>query len=314
MALLIKMLQKRLNWVLLTICVSVLAIAVTLWWNSQLSSIINSINGNLSISLQAILQAVMTIVISSGLSYAVGILSGWTCETLTHDLRMGYARHLGTLTFAEIEAINAGEQISKLQNEINDVSVFLSSNLFPIINDLICFIGTFSWILWLNPKLTVLAHLPVVFIMWYIVYTSRIIGNAAQKSQQANSKMCGYIDSLILAFPVLRIFNGFSLISNRYSESLRLWQVLSAREERTKAKLGSLSAILSCIPLLLILLLGGTQVINGELTIGTLYIFINLSGNVSGVMMNMPGRIASFRRFIVDMERLETSVIIEERW
>ncbi len=63
--------------------------------------------------------------------------------------------------------------------------------------------------------------------------------------------------------------------------------------------------------LLLLFLIGGTQVIQGTATIGTLYAFINLSGNVSGVMMNMPGRIAVFRRFTANMNRIEPYVSID---
>lgn len=73
----------------------------------------------------------------------------------------------------------------------------------------------------------------------------------------------------------------------------------------------SVSALLSCIPFLLLFLVGGAQVIDGSLSIGSLYIFINLSGNVSGVMMNMPGRIAMFRKFSADMERVEPLVSIQ---
>jgi|GEM_PF-3927362 len=47
-------------------------------------------------------------------------------------------------------------------------------------------------------------------------------------------------------------------------------------------------------------------------TIGTLYVFINLSGNVSGVMMNMPGRIAVFRRFLANMKRIEPFINIKD--
>ncbi len=49
--------------------------------------------------------------------------------------------------------------------------------------------------------------------------------------------------------------------------------------------------------------------INGVITVGTLYIFLNLSGNVSGVMMNMPGYITAFRQFSSNMNRLSPQVL-----
>jgi hypothetical protein len=52
---------------------------------------------------------------------------------------------------------------------------------------------------------------------------------------------------------------------------------------------------------------------DGDLTIGTLYVFLNLSGSLSGVMMNMPGYIAAFRQFSANVRRLSPHVILVEQ-
>jgi len=310
-ALLKKLIGKRRGLTLLTTFVSVISISISLWWNAQLSIIINAVNSGNTVSARMILPACATMILSAGMAYIVGLCSGWTCETLAHDLRMGYAKHFILLPLAEIENLNAGEQLSRLQNEINDVSGFLRSNLFSIVDDLIKFIGTFTWLLILNPKLTLIANAPVILLTGYTVYSSRVIGLAAQESQQANTKMNGFADTLITVFPILRLFDATSLMKKQYRESLNQWEAFTITEERKRAILMSLSAVLSCLPLLMLFLIGGTQVIHGTEKVGTLYIFINLSGNVSGVMMNIPGRIAQFRRFAVNMKRLEPSVWIE---
>lgn len=307
----IKLISNRIRLVLLTIGISVLAIFISFVWNYQLSSIINAVNDKNLISPYLILTAAITILISSAIAYALSLLSGWTCETLTHDLRMGFARKLNSISIIEIENMNAGEQLSKLQNEVSDVSGYLRSNLFPIVDDGIRFLATFVWMLILNPKLTILAHLPALLILLYIVFSSKIIETAAKKSQEANAQMCGYIDTLTSVFPIIKIFDGAKLICIKYKDALSHWENLSYKEERTRARLMSLSGILSCIPLLLLFLMGGTQVIQGQLSIGILYIFINLSGNVSGILMNLPGRISGFRRFMANMKRLQTSVQIK---
>jgi ABC-type bacteriocin/lantibiotic exporter with double-glycine peptidase domain len=88
------------------------------------------------------------------------------------------------------------------------------------------------------------------------------------------------------------------------------WEQHTLSLERTKAWMMSLSGLLSIIPTLLLIFIGGNMVIHGELTIGYLYIFLNLSGNVSGVLMNMPGHIAAFRQFLTNLKRMESLVNI----
>lgn len=310
MGLLRKLLYKHIGLTILTVCISIFSIVISLWWNMQLSEIINIINTNNSIPVKTIIISIIAIVINMGITYCLNMCSGWTSETLVHDLRMGYAKHFTALPISEIENLNAGEQLSRLQNEISDVSGFLRNNLFGIVDDFIKFTGTFSWMLWLNPKLTLLANGPTVIIIWYTVYSSKIIGKATQKSQQANAQMNSFTDTFITIFPVIKLFDAYLLIQEKYNVALKQWESAGITEESGRARLMSLSALLSCIPLLLLLLIGGKQVINGSTTIGILYVFINLTGNVSGVMMNMPGRIAVFRRFAANMKRIEPFVSV----
>lgn len=311
MNLLNRLLRKRLGWVLLTIGLSLVSIAVSLWWNIQLRYIINDVTGLGTVPLHKVLTAATAIGISSCLFYAMGMLSGWTCETLAHDLRMGYAHHYVQLSIHDIENINSGAYLSKLQNELGDVSAFLRSNLFPIVDDVIRFTATFTWMIGIHPRLALVAHLPLIPILGYIVFSSKVIEGATQKSQQAHTQMNVYTDTLVTLFPVIRLFQATPFLSKKYIGALETWKSTAIQEEHTRAKLLSLSALLSSTPLLLLVLLGGLLVMEGGISVGTLFILINLAGNVSGVMMNMPGRIAGFRRFTANMRLLGSMIRLD---
>ncbi len=73
------------------------------------------------------------------------------------------------------------------------------------------------------------------------------------------------------------------------ADNLSEWEDMNVKKERIATGLMSLSGVLSFVPLLLLLGAGGAMVMNGEISIGIFYIFINLSGNVSGFLQNMPG-------------------------
>jgi ABC-type multidrug transport system fused ATPase/permease subunit len=237
----------------------------------------------------------------------------WTTETMAHDLRMGYANHFTSLHISEIDNLNAGEQVSKLQNEIDGAVNYIRGPVFTIADDIIRFAGTFRWLMYLNPKLTLLSNIPVVFLMWYTTYSSKIISKTAQQSQEANTNLNGFTDTLITIFPIMRLFNASALIQGKYNAALDRWENASVKEDRIRAGLMSLSGFFSLIPLMLLFLIGGTQILQGTLTLGTLYIFVNLSGNISGVMINMPGTIAGFRRFAVNMERLQPTIKLTDK-
>lgn len=262
---------------------------------------------------KAILVAIAAMIAMCFAGWLKTYLSGYVCEILTHDLRMGYARHFSSLPISEIEQLNAGEQLSKLQNEIADISRYLSSNLFQLINDGISFAATLGWLLILNTKLTLTVNLPVLLIMIYVFYSSRIISKATERSQEAKGRMNKYADLLLTLFPIIRLYDGTHMILANYKSEVFEWERQTVKAERVQARLMSLSGLLSTLPLMLLLLVGGGMVLNSTLLLGTLYVFLNLSGNISGVMMNMPGFIAGFRQFSVNMNRLSPKIMLAGR-
>jgi ABC-type bacteriocin/lantibiotic exporter with double-glycine peptidase domain len=118
---------------------------------------------------------------------------------------------------------------------------------------------------------------------------------------------------MLTLFPIIRLYDAARLTIDGYTGAVKTWESHNIRLERTRARLLSLSAVLSQIPLLFLFLVGGHMAIGGVLSVGTLYVFLNLSGNVSGVMMNMPGHIAAFRQFLANINRLSPHVVLAGR-
>lgn len=299
-----QMINKRKMCIISTLLVCILSIFITLYWNYELSQMINQVQEGISITSTQIAVVLILMIVSALSQGSFTYLSGYTSEYLTHDLRMYLAHKLLKKKYHEIEGLNVGEQLSQLQNELTEVSQYLTGNLFSSINDGIRFLFTFIWLLFLNSKLTILSNLPVILILIYVVFSSQVIESLARQGQRKQQELNGFTDTLLTLFPIIRIYEAYELLQNRYYDKVEEWQRITIRGEMTNARLMSLSAVLSCIPLILILLIGGTLVIRGGISIGLVYIFINLSGNVSGIMMNMPGHLARLRRFIGNLKRL----------
>jgi ABC-type multidrug transport system fused ATPase/permease subunit len=140
-----------------------------------------------------------------------------------------------------------------------------------------------------------------------------MIGIATDRSQQAKGQMNQYAETLLTLFPIIRLYDAARMTIGGYTGAVKVWENYTVKAERKKAKLMSLSAILSQMPQLLLFLVGGHRTISGMLTVGTLYIFLNLSGNVSGALMNMPGHIAAFRQFSANMKRLSPHILLTGR-
>lgn len=287
-----------------------LSVIFNLCWNKFLAQLLDrlgnadflSFEKETGIFLAIGISIIFTHIISEFVS---SILSSYTCELFAHELRMGCANSYLQSDLQTISKLNVGEEQSTMQNELQEISAYLTESLFPLMKQFGTFVITVIFLLCQNLKLTLLSVVPVLPLIAYCSFSGKIIQNETRQCQNSKQKINGLTDMMLVLFPIIQIYDACQLIKDSMEEVLSEWGDTAVKKERITAKLMSLSGVLSFVPLLLLLGSGGSMVIHGEISLGTFYIFINLSGSISGFLQNMPGIYASFRRFRASVDRLE---------
>ena len=296
-----------------------LSVISNLCWNKFLAQLLDSVE-NTALSF---LENEMGILFAIGIfivfihaicEYLSLYLSSYTCEIFAHEMRMGYAGYYLQSDIQTLSKLNVGEAQSAMQNELKDISDYLSENLFPLVKQLGTFAVTVIFLLCLNFKLAMLSVLPVIPLIYYCSFSSKLIKDYTQQCKNSRKKINGMADMILELFPIIQIYGAYELIKGAMKENLSEWGNSNIKKERISARLMSLSGVLSFIPLLLLLGFGGYMVISGNISMGIFYIFINLSGNISGFLQNMPGIYAVFRRFSASMDRLEGKICINTQF
>ena len=75
--------------------------------------------------------------------------------------------------------------------------------------------------------------------------------------------------------------------------------------ERLNALYNSLSGILSRVPLLLLLTVGGYMVLKGNIMLGTLIVFLNMQNTLKQTIMNLPSWISGFKVFVTNLDKIQ---------
>lgn len=297
-----------------------LSIIFQLCWNQFLAVTLDSLGdaaffdfeNSLSILFAFFISGISIILLHTVSEYLSSYLASYTCEIFSHEMRMGYVRYYLQGDFQQLSKLNAGEEQSAMQNELKEVSDYLNGNLFSLMKQFGTFAATVIFLFCQNRKLAVISIVPVIPLIIYCSFSSKIIKNAAQQCLNSKKKINGSADMILELFPMIQVYASYGLIQNTIRENLMEWENANVRKERMRARLMSLSGVLSFVPLLLLLGFGGAMVINGEISTGVFYIFINLSGNVSGFLQNMPGIYANFRQFGAAVDKLEEKLVLRK--
>jgi ABC-type bacteriocin/lantibiotic exporter with double-glycine peptidase domain len=294
----------------LTFLFDILFLAIVLFWNKQLAVLIDLVTTGNAVTKSMILNLAIILAAYILMSGATSFVSGVTCTGINYALRENYIQKISHKDLHS-QKQSGGKEASVIINELTAVSNFISENLFFMFDSLIKFIGSFGWLIYLNPFLAITANLPVFFIIIYISFSSKILQKYTIKTNEENSKINSVTDSLMNLFPVIKLYQAQKMILENYFTILTDWEKLNVSMEKKKALLMSISAVITCIPLLLLILIGGKLIIMGKLTVGELYVFISLSGNVSGILMNMPSFIMQFRIFGANLKKLNEPAIAD---
>lgn len=257
-------------------------------------------------------RGIMIILLLMSSEFAASYLAACVCESFAHDLRMGYVRYYLQSDIQLLSGLRAGEEQSAMQNELMDISHYFRENLFSFMKQFVSFAVTFLFLLHRNWKLTLLSTLPVFPLIAYCFFSGKKIKGYTDQCLRYKKQMNGLADVLLELFPVIWVYDACGLIRHTMEDRISKWKDADIRKERISAKLMSLSGLLSFFPLLLLLGIGGTMTVRGEISMGAFYIFINLSGHVSGFLQNMPNIYAGFRKFEASVGSLGDRLVLKK--
>ena len=319
MKLLIKLIRRHKFLFLAAALLVCLSVFLNLYWNSFLAEMIDILGTVMTFEPRdktaalsgMFITAAIIIIFHTVSEYTGAYLASYICELFAHEMRMGYALFYLKSDVRTLSKLNAGEEQSAMQNELNELSLYLNNALFSFIKQSLSFVFTVVFLSYKNFRLTMLSVLPVIPLILYCSFSGKIIQRHTGQCLENKRQINGLTDIILEFFPIIQIYNAYRLIEDAVNKQLLTWQEHNIRKEKVSAGLMSLSGFLSFVPLLMLLGSGGFMVINGKTTIGILYIFINLSGNVSGFLQNMPNIYAGFRRFLASADRLEKKVLLQ---
>jgi len=195
---------------------------------------------------------------------------------LAMDIRLKLFSRILTYDHKFFNRFRSGDLITRLTDDIDSelkLSWYACSGVMRPIEAGFTLLFSVGLMLTLNWQLTLLAVLPLPFIVWIMARTENVQEKAYSERQRATSKT---VDVLESAFSGIRIVIGYAAEQAQY---LLLKKALKRRvkaEERVvflRSLLESLSNFLNQIGLLVVIFVGGWFVIKDFMSLGDFYAF-----------------------------------------
>jgi len=215
-----------------------------------------------------------------------------------------FINHMFRLPISFFDQRHAGDLSQRVENN-NNVSIFLAGELAESILNI--FVAAFYLVLLLmySPLLTLIGVAGIAVNLILIFMSSSVMGEKSMKLQQDRGAMVGTLFAGISLFETLKASGS----ENEYIARLSGFHAKSAETEQNMAMF---QQVLAAIPeatnqiiSVVLILIGGIMIINGEMTSGSLIAFSALMTSFIAPVQELVSMIQQIQTVKADMRRVE---------
>jgi len=274
----------------------------------------NVFGGNQYAVLNFAVAAVALIAIVGAVSsYFEKYLTTSVSQWVGHDLRRTLYHHIQRLSLAEHDESRTGDLITRITSDIEAVQDFINQALLGILVNVMTLLGMIGVMFYLNWRFTLIALSisPVLFVVVYS-YTRRI-KRASRAVRKKEGEMLSMVQEVLTSISVVKAFAREDYEQERF-ESESLENVEAGLEARgVKARLAPVVEVLVAVGTCLVLWYGAHLALAGQLTTGTLIVFLLYLGKMYKPMRDLSKMTDTVSKATVGYERIQEVLKIESR-
>jgi ATP-binding cassette subfamily B protein len=225
-------------------------------------------------------------------------------QWVMHDLRRTLYSHIQRMSLAYHDQKRTGDLISRVTSDIDAIQSFIASGLLGAMVNSLTLIGMVGVMFYLDWRFTLVA-LSVAPLLFLVVFTyTRRIKKASREVRKKEGEIVSVIEEVLSSIRVVKAFAREDYEQRRLEgESLESVE-LALRARSLKAKLVPLVEIIVAVGTCLVLWFGGRMVMNGNLSAGSLVVFILYLGKMYKPMQELSKMTDTYSKAAVGYERI----------
>lgn len=238
-------------------------------------------------------------------------LMGGLGQRLLFTLRNAIFAKLQALPLAFFNQNKAGDLISRINNDTDNLNQFFSQSLMQFIGSIFIMTGAAIFILVLNPKLALFSLIPAVFMLIFTKAVSPWVKSKNAKSLQKIGGLSAEIQESLSNFKVIVAFNRRNYFRDKFNE-VNEENYTAAKEAGVANNIFTPGYTLgSSLAQLVVFSVGVYMISKGELTVGLLIGFIMYMSKFYDPVRQLAAVWATFQTAMAAWDRISKILSME---
>jgi ATP-binding cassette subfamily B protein len=245
-----------------------------------------------------------------GLTMVRRVVAGKVSLAVEFDLRERFYAHLQRLELGFFDSQQTGQLMSRATVDLQSIRFFLGYGLIFITQNLLTIVLATAVMIAIDPWLALIALVPAPFVVYTAARYNRVSRPALQEVQQRLAELTAEAEENVSGIRIVKAFAREEHQLHRFRRAVSRVFDQSIYATKLQAFFSPLIGLLPQLGIALVLLIGGRQVIAGNLSLGnftafyTYMVMLAAPMRMLGIAMGMAQRaIASGNRLFEILDR-----------
>ncbi len=254
----------------------------------------------------------INILILMGIVFVIGVFfnffQGWLSATLSQQtvrkMRNDLFSKMSKLPVKYFDTHTHGELMSRLTNDVDNVSNTLSQSLSTLISSALTIIGSLSMMLWFSPLMTLISLLAIPLGLWLVNMISKKTRKYFKRQQESLGNLNGHIEEMITGQKTVLAFSRTGIVIDEFDEINKKLRNYSIQAQIWGGIVGPVMNMIGNISFTLVAISGGLLAANGIITVGTIQLFVQYSKQFTRPVSEVANQYAMIQSALSGAERV----------
>jgi ATP-binding cassette, subfamily B, multidrug efflux pump len=233
-------------------------------------------------------------------------------QDTVYRLRRDLFHRLQLLAIPFFDKRKHGELMSRVTNDIDNVSNTLNSSFIQIISSVLTLAGTVAVMLWLSPLLTLITITIVPLMVYGMKWITKRTGPLFKQYQQNIGEMNGYIEETISGHSVIKTFSREDTAIEEFEAKNKKLRTAAYWADTYSGFIPKLMNLLNNLSFAVIAGIGGIFALNDMITIGVIVIFAEYARQFTRPLNELANQYNTLLSAIAGAERVFQIIDEEE--
>ncbi|MDT3402571.1 ATP-binding cassette subfamily B multidrug efflux pump [Mucilaginibacter terrae] len=203
------------------------------------------------------------------------------------DLKNEIYEHYQQLSLAFYRRHNTGDLMNRVTEDVSRVRMYLGPGIMYAINTIVLFVLTVYAMMSVNARLAFFSLLPMPVLVLSIYYVNNIIEHRSEKIQERLSSLSSFVQENLSGIRVIKSYVREGFVNKRFADESEGYKEQSMELTKVQALFFPMMLLLVGVSNVLIIYIGGVEVMKGNITSGNIAEFIIYLGQLTFPVMSL---------------------------